>query len=89
VNCRLEWRVAMKDFVTTLVPSAKAESVCSGSGYPALPCRAFIWRRYAAGARRIPALRFGLECRNKLIKGRACLLAVLLLPMAAMGVEHP
>jgi hypothetical protein len=23
VNCRLEWRVAMKEFVTTLVPSAK------------------------------------------------------------------
>jgi hypothetical protein len=32
------------------VPSAKADSVCSTWAFPALPCRAFVSRRYAADA---------------------------------------
>jgi hypothetical protein len=43
--------------VTKPVPSAKADSVCSTFAFPALPCRAFRCRRYAAGAEFVPPSR--------------------------------
>lgn len=78
----------MKESVTTLVPSAKADSACFISVFPALRCRAFTSRRNAGGTRR-PPRPFGPERRNRLVKAAVYVLAVILLPGAAMGVEHP
>jgi len=48
------------------VPSAEADSVSSTFAFPALPCRAFLWRRCAADARFVPPLVFGIGFRNRL-----------------------
>jgi hypothetical protein len=48
------------------VPSARADSVCSTVAFPALPCRAFPCRRYAAGAVFVPPSRCFIEFRNSL-----------------------
>src|ERR1700674_2116927 len=50
--------------VTKLVPSAKADSVCSTFAFPALTCRAIGCRRYAAVAGFVPPSPCSIEFRN-------------------------
>jgi hypothetical protein len=52
--------------VTKLVPSAKADSVCSTFVFPALTCRAIGCRRYAAVAGFVPPSPCSVEFRNDL-----------------------
>jgi hypothetical protein len=54
--------------VTKLVPSAKADSVCSTLAFPALPCRAFRCGRSAAGAQLSPPSLRSTEFRNSLFR---------------------
>ena len=42
--------------VTILVPSPEADSICSTLAFPALPCRAFSCRRFAADTQPVPPL---------------------------------
>jgi hypothetical protein len=59
-------QVSKTEAFTKLVPSAKADSVCSTFAFPALPCRAFRCRCYAAGAEFVPPSRRSVEFRNTL-----------------------
>ena len=57
-------RLRKTRLLRNFVPSAEADSVCSTSGLPALPCRAFTCRRFAAGIELIPPSLPDLEFRN-------------------------
>jgi hypothetical protein len=61
---------SVSEAVTQLVPSAKADSVWSIPGPPALPSRAFPCRRFAA-EEDLVASRPGREFRNRLRKSRS------------------
>src|ERR1022692_2672597 len=52
--------------VTKLVPSAEADSVCSTSDLPALPCRAFPCRHFVAEIGFVPPSVRGIEFRDSL-----------------------
>jgi len=49
-------RSLVEEAVRKLVPSAEADSICSTSDLPELPCRAFTCRRFAAGVSSCPAV---------------------------------
>ena len=55
--------------VTNLVPSAEADSITCTLAFPPLTWRAFLSRRYAAGAWFVPQQGVEGEFRNSLIAG--------------------
>ena len=57
---------ALLEAVTKLVPSAEADSLFPTYDLPALTCRAFIYRHFAAGAHSVPPLGCDPEFRNRL-----------------------
>ena len=50
------------------MPSAEADSVCSTSDLPALPCRAFTCRHFVAEIGFVPPSVRGIEFRNSLLR---------------------
>jgi hypothetical protein len=54
--------------VTKLVPSAEADSFHPTLPSPALTCRAFLYRRSAAGASFVPPSLFSIDFRNSLLR---------------------
>ena len=54
--------------VRKLVPSAEADSFHPTLPSPALTCRAFLYRRSAAGASFVPPSLFSIEFRNSLLR---------------------